>query len=98
MSDSDNLQQYAIDSTKQLFAVDSLPLDTQQIIIWLEDKVYELLNKDFNALVNLLYRIDVYESKAKQCFGKENREIAKCLAQLIWDRQMEKAQRKYSGL
>lgn len=98
MSDSDKLQQYAVDSTKQLFAVDDLPLDTRLILSWLEERVFELLNKDFNALVNLLYRIDVYESKAKQCFGKENREIAKCLAQLIWDRQMEKAKRKYSGL
>lgn len=58
---------------------------------WLTQKVKYLLDNDFNTLVNMLYRIDVFESKAKTCFGKSNDEIAICLAQLIFERQLEKA-------
>jgi hypothetical protein len=61
-------------------------------MLWLTQKVKDLLDKDFNALVNLLYRIDVNEKKAKTCFGKSNEEIAKCLSKLIWERQLEKAE------
>jgi hypothetical protein len=60
-------------------------------MVWLVRKVKDLLDKDFNALVNLLYRIDVNENKAKTCFGKSNEEIAQCLSKLIWERQLEKA-------
>lgn len=73
-----------------LFDTNELPQAGSDILMWLEGQVKYLLDHDFNRLVNLLYRIDVYESKAKNCFGKSNAEIAKCLALLIYERQTQK--------
>ena len=91
------IEKYAVDSTMQLFGSELAPMDSNAAREWLEERVFELLNHDFNKLVNILYRIDVYETKAKHCFGKQNKEIAKCLADLIWERQWEKAVRKHGG-
>lgn len=95
MEESTAIEQYAIEQTGALFDNSSLPVSVAELKRWLSEQVMYLLNHDFNRLVNLLYRIDVYESKAKTCFGKANHEIADCLAELIWERQMEKARRKY---
>jgi hypothetical protein len=84
----------AIESTKMLFGTEDALEGEMMLLEWLEEKVQYMLEQDFNALVNLLYRIDVYESKAKECFGKQNREIAKCLAGLIWERQLQKAKNR----
>ena len=94
---NNELENFAIEHTLQLFGAEPEQMDVYSLKEWLEEKVFELLNHDFDKLVNLLYRIDVYESKAKECFGKQNREIAKCLSVLIWERQCEKALRKKSG-
>lgn len=80
----------AAQNLSTLFDDSHLPVNVSEIKLWLEAKVKYLLDHDFNALVNILYRIDVYESKAKTCFGKPNTEIARCLANLIWERQMQK--------
>lgn len=85
------IEKYAIENSLQLFGSEEEIVDVSGILLWLEENVYSLLQNDFNRLINILYRIDVYESKAKECFGKQNREIAKCLAQLIWERQLLKA-------
>ena len=70
--------------------------DEATFILKLEAYVLDLLQHDFNALVNLLYRIDVPEKTSKACFGQENHLIAKCLAELIWQRQLQKAQTRLS--
>jgi hypothetical protein len=88
---------YAIHNTLQLFGEEKALVSVTEAQNFLREKIYEMLNKDFNGLVNLLYRIDVYESKAKNCFGKSNKEIADCLADLIWERQLEKAKRRYNS-
>ncbi len=80
----------AIRSALTLFGSEEMISGKDNILIWLEEQIFDLLNRDFNKLVNILYRIDVYETRAKACFGKQNKEIAHCLAQLIWERQMEK--------
>jgi hypothetical protein len=95
---NNELENYAVENTLQLFGAEPQHMDVYSLKEWLEERIFELLNHDFNKLVNLLYRIDVYESKAKECFGKQNKEIAKCLAALIWERQWEKALRKNSGI
>lgn len=95
MEESTAIEQYAIEQTSALFDNNALPVSVAEVKRWLSEQLMYLLNHDFNKLVNLLYRIDVYESKAKTCFGKTNHEIADCLAELIWERQMEKARRKY---
>lgn len=90
----EDLELKAAQNLSDLFDDSHLPVRVSEIKQWLEAKVKYLLDHDFNALVNLLYRIDVYESKAKTCFGQPNSEIAKCLADLIWERQMQKYKNK----
>ncbi len=53
--------------------------------------INELINNDFQALVQLLYRIDVNENKLKNLL-KQNTDIesAKIIADLIIDRQLQK--------
>lgn len=51
----------------------------------------ELINKDFNSLVQLLYRIDVSEKKIQLYLNqKENEDSASVLADLIIERQLQK--------
>ena len=70
--------------------------DEASFMLKLEAYVLDLLQHDFNALINLLYRIDVPEKSSKACFGQDNHLIAKCLAELIWQRQLQKAQTRLS--
>jgi hypothetical protein len=58
---------------------------------YLIDKVSELLDKNFDLLVNTLYRIDVSEQKLSELFSSSNREnIPEKLADLIIERQFQK--------
>lgn len=91
---NENPEALAIAGIHNLFGSEAVLTDTDYAMLWLEKKIEDMLKYDFNGLVNLLYRIDVYESKAKLCFGQPNQDIAKCLAALIWERQMQKAIRK----
>lgn len=57
----------------------------------LTEKIRDLLDSNFNLLVNALYRIDVDEEKLNQLFGKKNRTyIPSALADLIIERQLQK--------
>lgn len=89
------IEQSAFDDTQALLVLNTT---FEHLHEQLANKILDLLNNDFNALVNLLYKIDVNEQKARTCFGKTNEEIAQCLAQLIWERQVQKAEyrKKYS--
>lgn len=60
--------------------------------------INQLINENFEALVQLLYRIDVSEKKIRIYLQeKPNEDSAKVLADLIIERQIEKAEsrRKY---
>ena len=68
----------------------------RQILIVL---INELIVKDFHSLVQLLYRIDVYEKKIRLYLEKKsNEDSAAILADLIIERQLEKmeSRRKFS--
>jgi hypothetical protein len=53
--------------------------------------INELINTDFNALVQLLYRIDVNELKLKQLLeARPDTEAASIIADLIISRQLQK--------
>jgi hypothetical protein len=61
--------------------------------------INELIKKDFDALVQLLYRIDVYEKKIRIHLDKNTQEdSAAILADLIIERQLEKmeSRKKFS--
>ena len=55
--------------------------------------INELIKKDFDALIRLLYRIDVYEKKIRLYLSKNRQEdSAAILADLIIERQLEKTE------
>jgi len=57
--------------------------------------INELINKDFNALVQLLYRIDINEKKLKELLKQnENTDAALIIADLIISRQLQKIETK----
>ncbi len=57
----------------------------------LAEKINDLIQNDFESLINLLYRIDVSEKKLKQLLSENRSEDAgKIIAQLIIERQSEK--------
>lgn len=62
-----------------------------QLNIYLTEKLKDLLDNNFNLLVNTLYRIDVNEEKLNELFGSKNRvPIPSALAELIIERQLQK--------
>lgn len=65
---------------------------------FLTEKISELLDQDYDKLLNALYRIDINEKKLHDLFSGKNREyIPTALADLILERQMQKViwRRKY---
>ncbi len=57
--------------------------------------INELINKDFHALVQLLYRIDVDEKKIRLYLNQNtNEDSASLLADLIIERQLQKIESK----
>ncbi len=54
-------------------------------------KITELMETNYEKLLNILYRIDIHENKLNELFGSKNREyIPGRLADLIIERQLEK--------
>jgi hypothetical protein len=55
------------------------------------DLINNLINKDFQALVQLLYRVDVDEKKIRLYLGQsKNEDSASILADMIIERQLQK--------
>ena len=55
------------------------------------DLLNELINKDFEALIQLLYRVDVNEKKIRAYLSEKTHEdAAAVLADLIIERQLQK--------
>lgn len=61
--------------------------------------VEDLLTKDFNRLINVLYRIDVSEEKLKEALALSNDNPASVITKMILDRQLKKVEtrKKYSS-
>ena len=58
---------------------------------YLTDKMKDMLDKNYNLLINTLYRIDISEKKLAELFSAKNKEsIPQKLADLIIERQIEK--------
>jgi hypothetical protein len=58
---------------------------------YLTEKMKDLLDKNYNLLINTLYRIDISEKKLAELFSLKNKEsIPQKLADLIIERQIEK--------
>lgn len=58
---------------------------------YLTAKMKDLLDNNYNLLINTLYRIDISEKKLSQLFSSKNKKpIPEKLAELIIERQIEK--------
>lgn len=58
---------------------------------YLTEKMKDMLDKNYNLLINTLYRIDINEKKLAELFSSKNKEsIPEKLADLIIERQIEK--------
>lgn len=57
--------------------------------------INDLINNDFNQLIQILYRVDVSENKLKKLLSEHNgQEASNIIANLLIDRQMEKYHNK----
>ena len=52
--------------------------------------VEQLLTKDFNKLIHVLYRIDVAEDKLKEALGESSANPAEVITTLIMKRELQK--------
>lgn len=60
---------------------------------YLIQRLTDMLDNNFNLLVNTLYRIDISEQKLAELYGNKNKEnIPEKLADMIIERQMQKIQ------
>ena len=76
-----------LDQTNILSPADSL----DELRTNLKKIISHLLEKDFSRLLNALYRIDVSEEKVKTLLSGQSTDIASGLADLILERQIQKA-------
>ncbi len=61
--------------------------------------IEDLMAKDFNRLINILYRIDVSEVKLKEALALSTDNPASIITKMILDRQLQKIElrKKYSS-
>ena len=58
---------------------------------YLTEKMTDMLDKNYNLLINTLYRIDISEKKLSELFSSKNKDsIPQKLADLIIERQIQK--------
>ena len=63
----------------------------EQLRRHLTKRITELMDTNYEKLLNILYRIDINENKLNELFGSKNREyIPSRLAELIIERQVQK--------
>lgn len=84
---SKDFDQAGISSVITTDGIDNL----EQLKKHLTAKLTELMETNYEKLINILYRIDINESKLNELFGAKNREyIPSRLAELIIERQLQK--------
>jgi hypothetical protein len=65
-------------------------INADQLADLLAGHINDLIDRDFNKLVNLLYRIDVNESKLRQMLNENAHDAGRIIAGLIIERQLQK--------
>ncbi len=63
-------------------------LSSDKLKAWLTNEIRLLMDQDFQGLLNILYRIDISEQKAKEAFSILN--TAERLAELVLARELQK--------
>ena len=79
-----------------IFVTNSLQVNSsEKVKKKLIDLLNELINNDFEALIQLLYRIDVNEKKIRDLLNKnDSKDGASVIADLIIERQLQKIESK----
>jgi hypothetical protein len=69
--------------------------DEEEMIINIERRVAEMMEKEMDLLLSYLYRLDISENKINACLNpKSPFHPYTCLATLIWERQKERIKTK----
>ena len=74
-------------------------LNEEDMIIQIERRIAELMEREMDLLLSYLYRLDIAENKINECLNPGTKDHPyTCLAKLIWNRQKERIEtkRKYS--
>ena len=76
---------------QQTFGLPDKVNSRPQADFFLTVQVNELIKNDFNQLIQILYRLDVNETKLKQVLNNNpNEDAGKIIAALIIERQLQK--------
>jgi hypothetical protein len=70
--------------------IDASKLTYDALINRLVEIVDHLIAKDFNRLLNALYRIDVSEEKLKSVLAKRPENTSLIIAQMVLERELQK--------
>jgi hypothetical protein len=79
-------------SIEKIFSLNSITaLESDSLLSHLSNYINELILNNFELLIQLLYRIDVSESKLKKLLlENQNEDASKMIAALIIERQIQK--------
>ena len=91
------IKDFQLDSDALSLASNEISQET--LLAKLTAIVNYLLSKDFNRLMNALYRIDVSEEKLKRTLASNTDNTAKAISELILERELQKVEtrKKYSS-
>ncbi len=71
-------------------------VSSDQLADILAEHINDLIDRNFNKLVNLLYRIDVNESKLREMLNENSNDVGRVIAGLIIERQLQKIKSRES--
>jgi hypothetical protein len=71
-------------------------VSSDQLADILAEHINDLIDRNFNKLVNLLYRIDVNESKLREMLNENSNDAGRVIAGLIIERQLQKIRSRES--
>ena len=90
-----------LDDLVQINLQEKLSTVNEELISALAERIRELLAGDLEALMSMMYRLDIDEDKIKLAFSKENLEDpAVSLAKIIVERQKKRmvTKKKYQQM
>lgn len=92
MSSNQNDKSLALEKVLKLFQVQlHNPINEDEKFEMLASHLDALIQSDFNALIHILYRIDVSETKLNEALSQNKNELAgRIIAKLLIERELEK--------
>ncbi len=85
----------SISEALEISSEEDKSLDENEMLLQIERRVAELMEREAGLLMSYLYRLDIEESKINFCLDpKTPLHPYICLAQLIWERQKQRMKTK----